>query len=124
MAATLKVTFYDATGKDTYYYYNHRKSSGPNFVNGSFNLNGTMSNPDYVFDYYINSTQPASDIKEFTCDYVVWSDSHVELAKGTLQFPVGSSVTKGTTYYHITSTTSLLAGIPNLSTYGTDPNTY
>lgn len=124
MSATLNLTFYDATGKDTYYYLNHRKTSGPNFVNGSFNINDHISNTDYVFAYYIDSTQPASDIKEFTCDYVVRSDSNVELDKGTLQFPVGASVTKGNTYYNISSNTSLLAGIPNLSTYGTDPNTY
>lgn len=124
MAATLDLTFYDATGIDTYYYLNHRKTIDKKFVNGSFNINGSLSNTNYIFDYYIDSTQPASDIKEFTCDYVVLSASNVELDKGTLQFPAGASVTKGTTYYHITSTTSLLDGIPNLSNYGTDPNTY
>ena len=124
MSATLKLTFYDDTGKDSYYYSNHKKTIGPNFVNGSFNINSSLSNTDYIFDYYIDSTQPASDIKEFTCDYVVLSASNAELDRGTLQFPVGASVTKGDIYYHISSKTSLLAGIPNLSTYGTDSTTY
>ena len=124
MAATLNLTFYDATGIDTYYYLNHRKTIDKKFVNGSFNIKSSMTTTDYVFDYMIESTQPASDIKEFTCDYVVWNASNEKLDNGTLQFPVGASVTKGTGYYHLTSKTSLLAGIPNLSTYGTDPNTY
>ena len=124
MSATLNLTFYDSTGKDSYYYVNHKKTMGPNFVNGSFNINSSLSNTNYVLDYYIDSTQPASNIKEFTCDYVVLSASNAELDRGILQFPVGASVTKGDIYYHISSTTNLLAGIPNLSTYGTNPNTY
>ena len=35
MAATLNLTFYDATGIDTYYYLNHRKTIDNKFVNGS-----------------------------------------------------------------------------------------
>ena len=124
MSATLNLTFYDATGKDTYYYLNHKKTTGPKFDDGSFNINTSLSTTDYVFTYYIDSTQPASDIKEFTCDYVVWDAYDNKLDSGTLQFPDGAYVTKGDIYYYISSKTSLLAGIPNLSTYGTNSNTY